>query len=97
MLPFSLKSIQRPLDKQMYDRHQCLLKQLADGYQLICQQHPQPQKLVYRNNLISQITDMNTKLTLVKDLTRELTQITTSRLLHYFSLILEFQVFTEVE
>ncbi len=86
-----------PLDKQMYERQQCLLKQLSNGYHSICQQYPQPNKIVYRNNLIAETTDMDLKLILVKDLTRELTQMTTSRLLHYFSLIPEFQLFTELE
>jgi hypothetical protein len=87
----------RPLDKQMYERQQCLLKNLSDGYQSICQQYPQPNKFAYRNVLISQTIDMDLKLILVKDLTRELTQMTTSRLLHFFSLIPEFQLFTDLE
>lgn len=87
----------RPPDQQMYERQQSLLKQLSGGYQLICQEYPQPNKFLYRNNLIAQTNDMNAKISLVKDLTRELTQMTTSRLLHYFSLIPEFQLLTELE
>ena len=87
----------RPPDQQLYERQQCLLTQLSNGYQLICQQYPQPQKFAYRNGLISQTIDMDSKLILIKDLTRELTQMTTSRLLYYFSLIPEFQLFTELE
>ncbi len=87
----------RPPDRHLYERHQCLLTKLSNGYQLICQQYPQPHKIAYRNGLISQTIDMDSKLVLVKDLTRELTQMTTSRLLHYFSLIPEFQLLTELE
>ncbi len=87
----------RPSNQQMYECQQSLLKQLSDGYQIICRQYPQPNKFAYRNNLIAQTIDMDTKLILVKDLTRELTQMTTSRLLHYFSLIPEFQLLTELE
>ncbi len=87
----------RSPDQQMYERQQCLLKQLCNGYQYICQRYPQPNKFLYRNACISQTTDMETKLFLVKDLTRELTQMTTSRLLYYFSLIPEFKLFTELE
>jgi len=87
----------RPSDQQMYERQQCLLKQLSHGYQLICQKYPQPNKFAHRNALIHQTTNMDSKLMLVKDLTRELTQMTTSRLLHYFTLIPEFKLFTETE
>ncbi|CAF1281858.1 unnamed protein product [Rotaria sordida] len=96
-LPLPLMCMHRPLDQQMYERHQRLLRHLSDGYQLICQQHPQPKKFAYRNALISQTIDMDSKLILVKDLTKELTQMTTSRLLHYFALIPEFQLLTELE
>ncbi|CAF2491112.1 unnamed protein product [Rotaria sp. Silwood2] len=96
-LPLPLMCMHRPSDQQMYERQQCLLRQLSDGYQLICQQYPQPKKFAYRNALISQTIDMDSKLILVKDLTRELTQMTTSRLLHYFALIPEFQLLTELE
>jgi hypothetical protein len=86
-----------PSDQHMYEREKCLLKQLSDGYQFITKQYPQPNKFSYRNSLISQTTDMNSKLNLVKDLTRELTQMTTSRLLHYFTLIPEFQLLPELD
>ena len=86
-----------PLDQQLYERQRCLLKQLSDGYQDITQQYPQPHKFLYRNLLISQTNNMERKLSLVKDLTRELTQMTTSRLLHYFNLIPEFQMLSEFE
>ena len=87
----------RPSDQQLYTRQHYLLKQLADGYLRISQQNPQPKKFLYRNLLISQTKDMDSKLQLIKDLTRELTQMTTSRLLHYFTLIPEFQGLAEAE
>lgn len=87
----------RPSDQQLYTRQHYLLKQLSDGYYRIAQDNPQPSKFVYRNLLISQTNNMEAKLDLIKDLTRELTQMTTSRLLHYFTLIPEFQEFTEAE
>jgi hypothetical protein len=87
----------RSPDQQLYEGQQCLLKQLSNGYQFICQRYPQPNKFTHRNAFIAQTTDMETKLLLVKDLTRELTQMTTSRLLYYFSLIPEFKLFTESE
>ena len=87
----------RSPDQKLVERQQCLLKQLSTGYQWITQQYPQPNKFVHRNHLIAQTIDMDSKLMLVKDLTRELTQMTTSRLLHYFTLIPEFQLFTETE
>ncbi|CAF2104914.1 unnamed protein product [Rotaria magnacalcarata] len=96
-LPVPLICMHRPSDQQMYQSQLCLLKQLSDGYQLISQQYPQPSKFSYRNALISQTIDMETKLLLVKDLTRDLTQMTTSRLLNYFSLIPEFQLLTDLE
>ena len=86
-----------PLDRQMYESQYCLLKQLSDGYQLICRQYPQPKKFAYYNALISQTIDMDSRLNLVKDLTRELTQMTTSRLLNYFALIPEFRLLTKLE
>jgi hypothetical protein len=97
ILPLPLMHMHRPSDQQMYERQQCLLKQLSNGYQSICQQYPQPNKFAYRNAFIAQTFDMESKLLLVKELTRELTQMTTSRLLHYFSLIPEFTLFTELE
>ena len=87
----------RSPDHQLYERQQCLLQQLSDGYQFICQQYSQPNKFLHRNACIAQTTDMESKLILVKDLTRELTQMTTSRLLYYFSLIPEFTLFSESE
>lgn len=87
----------RPSDQQLYTRQHGLLKQLTEGYYRIAQQNPQPNKFIYRKSLISQTTDMDTKLHLIKDLTRELTQMTTSRLLHYFTLIPEFQELSEAE
>ncbi|CAF0807810.1 unnamed protein product [Rotaria sp. Silwood1] len=96
-LPLPLMCMHRSSDQQMYERQQCLLRQLSDGYQLICQQYHQPTKFAYRNSLISKTIDMDSKLVLIKDLTRELTQMTTSRLLHYFALIPEFQLLTELE
>jgi hypothetical protein len=84
-------------ERKMYDRQHSLLKQLSSGYQFINRQYPQPNKFVHRNVFIAQTTDMDTKLLLVKDLTRELTQMTTSRLLHFFTLIPEFQLLSELE
>lgn len=87
----------RPIDQHLYEGQQCLLKQLAEGYHYICQQYPQPNKFAQRNAFIAQTTNMESKLLLVKDLTRELTQMTTSRLLYYFSLIPEFKLLSELE
>ncbi|CAF3525686.1 unnamed protein product [Adineta steineri] len=97
ILPMPIIHMHRPADQQLYERHQCLLTQLSNGYQMICQQYPQPHKFTNRNAFIAQTVDMDTKLMLVKDLTRELTQMTTSRLLYYFSLIPEFQLLSELE
>jgi hypothetical protein len=92
-----LMHMHRPTDQQLYERQLCLLNQLSSGYQSICQQYPQPNKFSHRNIFISQTNDMDSKLILIKELTRELTQMTTSRLLHYFTLIPEFKLFTELE
>ena len=86
-----------PSERQLYERHHGLLTQLSSGYQFIAQQYPQPNKFVHRKLFIAQTTDMDSKLLLVKDLTRELTQMTTSRLLHFFTLIPEFQSLSESE
>ena len=87
----------RPADQQMYERQEYLLEQLSHGYQLITKQYPQPRKFLDRNAIISQTQEIESKLTLVKDLTRELTQMTTSRLLHFFNLIPEFHLLTQEE
>ncbi|CAF0793076.1 unnamed protein product [Rotaria sordida] len=84
-------------DQQLYERQQCLLAKLSDGYQLITKQYPQPNKFIYRNQIIYQAEDIELKVSLIKDLTRELTQMTASRLLHYFNLIPEFQLLTQQE
>lgn len=97
ILPLPSMCMYRPSDQQLYTRHHGLLKQLTEGYYRIAQQNPQPNKFIYRKSLISQTTDMDSKLYLIKDLTRELTQMTTSRLLHYFTLIPEFQELSEGE
>ncbi|CAF1210495.1 unnamed protein product [Adineta ricciae] len=97
LLSLPMMHMHRPFDQQLYERQQCLLANLAHGYQMICQQYPQPHKFAYRNALIAQTINTESKLLLVKDLTRELTQMTTSRLLYYFSLIPEFQLLTEIE
>ncbi|CAF4493725.1 unnamed protein product [Rotaria socialis] len=96
-LPLPLICMRRPSDQQMYQGQLCLLEQLSNGYQSISQQYPQPSTFSYRNALISQTVDMKSKLLLVKDLTRDLTQMTTVRLLNYFSLIPEFQLLTDLE
>jgi hypothetical protein len=79
-------------DQQMYERQQYLLEQLSTGYQVITKQYPQPTKFVHRNAVISQTINFDSKLLLIKDLTRELTQMTTLRLLNFFYLIPEFQL-----
>ncbi|CAF0850247.1 unnamed protein product [Rotaria sp. Silwood1] len=84
-------------DQQLYERQQYLLDQLSNGYQLITKQYPQPNKFVHRNKIIYQTENFETKLSLIKDLTRELTQMTTLRLLNYFNLIPEFQLLTQQE
>ena len=89
--------MQRSPDQQLYERQQFLLKQFSNGYQSFCEQYPQPNKFLHRNAHISQTNDMDTKLLLVQDLTRELTQMTTSRLLNYFTLIPEFNLLDETE
>jgi len=84
-------------NRQMYERQQYLLEQLSNGYQLICQQYPQPNKFLYRNATIYQTENFDLKLSLIKDLTREVTQMTTLRLLNFFNLIPEFQLLTQQE
>ncbi len=86
-----------PPEQQMYERQEYLLQQLSNGYQLITKQYPQPNKFFDRNLIISQTQDIDSKLLLVKDLTRELTQMTTLRLLNFFNLIPEFQLLTQQE
>lgn len=97
ILPLPIMHMYRPPDQHLYEGQQSLLKQLAQGYQFICQQYPQPNKFAHRNAFIAQTTNMESKLILVKELTRELTQMTTSRLLYYFSLIPEFKLLMESE
>ena len=87
----------RPVDQQMYERQQYLLEQLSHGYHLITKQYPQPNKFLDRNMIISQTHQIESKLFLIKDLTRELTQMTTSRLLNFFNLIPEFQILGQEE
>jgi hypothetical protein len=70
-----------PPDQKLYERQQYLLEQLSHGYQLITKQYSQPNKFLYRNSIISQTLHIGSKLSLIKDLTRELTQMTTLRLL----------------
>lgn len=84
-------------DQKLYERQQYLLEKLAQGYQSITKQYPQPHKFVYRNKLIYQTENFDEKLLLIKDLTRELTQMTTLRLLNYFNLIPEFQLLAPQE
>ena len=86
-----------PPDQRMYERQQYLLDQLSHGYRSITQQYPQPNKFLHRNSIISQTYHMESKLSLIKDLTRELTQMTTLRLLNFFNLIPEFQLLTQQE
>ena len=81
----------------MYERQQCLLEQLSNGYHLITNQYPQPNKFLDKNMIISQTNEIESKLNLIKDLTRELTQMTTLRLLNFFNLIPEFQLLTQIE
>jgi len=97
MLPLPMTFMPRSSDQQLYEQQKYILKQLSDGYQTFCQQYPQPNKFAHRNAFIAQTNDMDTKLVLVKDLTRELTQMTTSRLLNYFTLIPEFNFLAETE
>ncbi|CAF2840922.1 unnamed protein product [Rotaria sp. Silwood2] len=95
--PSPLVYMKHSPDQQMYERQQYLLEQLSNGYQLITKQYSQPNKFAYRNKIIYQTDNFDLKLSLVKDLTRELTQMTTLRLLHYFNLIPEFQSLTSQE
>ena len=81
----------------MYERQQYVLDQISHGYQSITRRFPQPNKFGYRNSIIAQTVDMEEKLGLVKDLTRELTQMTTIRLLNFFNLIPEFHSLTQQE
>ena len=97
MPPLPMTFMPRSSDQQLYEQQKYILKQLSDGYQTFCQQYPQPNKFAHRNAFIAQTNDMDTKLVLVKDLTRELTQMTTSRLLNYFTLIPEFNLLAETE
>jgi hypothetical protein len=94
---FPLMHMYHPSDQHMYERQHYLLVQLSNGYQLITKQYPQPEKFLDRNRIISQTHDIESKLSLVKDLTRELTQMTTMRLLNFFNLIPEFQFLTQQE
>lgn len=87
----------RPVDQQMYERQHYLLEQLSHGYHQITRQYPQPNKFHDRNLIISQTNEIESKLFLIKDLTRELTQMTTSRLLNFFNLIPEFQILRQEE
>lgn len=87
----------QPADQQMYERQQYLLEQLKTGYQGITNQYPQPKKFFDRNKIISETDEIESKLSLIKDLTRELTQMTTLRLLNFFNLIPEFQLLTQQE
>lgn len=87
----------RPGDQQMYERQRYLLEQLSHGYHQITRQYPQPNKFLDRNIIISQTHEIESKLFLIKDLTRELTQMTTSRLLNFFNLIPEFQILGQEE
>lgn len=86
-----------PSDQHMYERHRYLLKHISGGYQSLTNQYPQPNKFAYRNAIISHTSDMDSKLALIKDLTHELTQMTTLRLLNFFNLIPEFQVLSPLE
>jgi hypothetical protein len=86
-----------PPDQKLYERQQYLLEQLSHGYQLITKQYSQPNKFLYRNSIISQTLHIGSKLSLIKDLTRELTQMTTLRLLNFFNLIPEFQLLSPHE
>lgn len=97
MLPLPIVCMSRSVDQQLYERQRYVLRQLSDGYQTFCRQYPQPNKFADRNAFIAQTYDMDTKLLLVKELTRELTQMTTSRLLNYFTLIPEFTFLAETE
>ncbi|CAF2132026.1 unnamed protein product [Rotaria magnacalcarata] len=95
--PLPIMYMKPPPDQQLYERQQFLLDQLSSGYELIANQYPQPNKFVYRNKIIYQTENFDEKLSLVKDLTRELTQMTTLRLLNYFNLIPEFQLLSQQE
>ncbi|CAF1528317.1 unnamed protein product [Adineta ricciae] len=94
---FPILTMYPPSDQKLYDRQQYLLGQLSHGYQSICHRYPQPSKFLYRNTVILQMEDSNLKLASIKDLTRELTQMTTVRLLNFFNLIPEFQLLTQHE
>lgn len=95
--PFPLLNMYPPSDQKLYTRQQRVLEQLSHGYHSICQQYPQPTKFLYRNTTISQMENFDTKMSLVKDITRELTQMTTLRLLNFFNLIPEFQLLSQQE
>ena len=94
---FQLIYMYQSPDQQLYQRQEYLLRQFDRGYRLITNDYPQPSKFFDRNTLISRTDDVELKLTLVKDLTRELTQMTTSRLLNYFNLIPEFRLLNQQE
>lgn len=84
-------------DRQLFERQHFLLNGLSNGYFDLSKRYPQPIKFAYRNTVIAQTFDMDVKLVLIKDLTRELTQMTTVRLLNFFNLIPEFQTLTQQE
>jgi hypothetical protein len=84
-------------DQHVLERQQYLLDGLASEYQNLAKRYPQPDKFVYQNTLIAQTFDMDVKLLLIQDLTRELTQMTTQRLLNFFDIIPEFKLLTKQE
>lgn len=84
-------------DRQLFERQHFLLNGLSNGYFDLSKRYPQPMKFAYRNTIIAQTFDMDVKLVLIKDLTRELTQMTTLRLLNFFNLIPEFQMLSQQE
>jgi len=84
-------------DRQLYERQLYLLNGLSNGYFDLSKKYPQPIKFTHRNTVIAQTFDVDVKLLLIKDLTRELTQMTTLRLLNFFNLIPEFQTLTQQE
>ena len=87
-----LIQMHHPADRKLNPMQQNLLGQLSSGYQSLIKTYPQPNKFLYRKSEIAEILDPEEKLHLIKDLTRELTQMTTIRLLHFFNLIPEFHV-----
>lgn len=86
-----------PGDQKLFERHYQILAQLSNGYQAINRQYPQPKTFAHQKAIIAETVEIESKVLLIKELTRELTEMTTARLLNFFSLIPEFQALNQHE